>query len=209
MEDHLEIRLQQPPWRNPRFVGDFEHALVIAYRTLDSDKKDLIPIQAAAIADTRVACADAEYIELTVGKEAFKGEAGVDLEADQITIGRGIADAKEGSQSLCRSVRPPPQHLIHHQIRPEIPVMRGRDAVARRVGAGMSGRIAAKIGKIRRMMPSAKFDIAERGRRNRLLVKRIGKFCNGEPAALANQAVGAAPRCGLADLPIQAVRDCR
>jgi hypothetical protein len=42
------------------------------------------------------------------------------------------------------------------------------------------------------MIPGAEFDIAEQGRRNRLLVERISKFSNWKEATLADQEVGAA-----------------
>ena len=51
MEDQLQIRLQQRPWRNPGFVRNFECALVIAYRTLDAGEENLIPVQEAGIAN--------------------------------------------------------------------------------------------------------------------------------------------------------------
>jgi hypothetical protein len=34
MKDHLQIRLQNPPWRHVCAVGDVEHSLVIAHRAL-------------------------------------------------------------------------------------------------------------------------------------------------------------------------------
>src|SRR5262249_4989824 len=122
VENQLEIRLKQPPRRNARLVGDFEYIFVIAYRTLDASEEDLISVQAAHCANPPIACTNAQHVEFTGREQALEGEAGVDLEADQIAVGRGIAEAKEGSQSLGRGIGPPPQHLVHYQIRPEIPV---------------------------------------------------------------------------------------
>src|ERR1700739_1944599 len=42
------------------------------------------------------------------------------------------------------------------------------------------------------MIPGAEFDVAEQGRRNRLLVERISKFGNRHEATFADQEVGAA-----------------
>ena len=66
MEDQLEIRLQQPPWRNARFVGDFEHGLVIAYRALDAGEEDFIAVQAARITNPPIAYACAQHIKFAV-----------------------------------------------------------------------------------------------------------------------------------------------
>src|SRR6202030_2547854 len=198
-----QIRLQQPPWRNSCFVGDFEHALVIAYRTLDTGEENLIPVQAAGIADPPIHYANAQHVELAVREEALEGEAGVDLEAEQIAVGRGVADAKEGGQTLGRRIGAAPQHLVRHQIGPEIGAMHGGNAIARRVREREPRAIAALIGKFSRVIPSADFDIAERGRRNRLLVERISKFGNWHETTLADQAGGAAR---VADLRISRSR---
>ena len=66
MEDQLEIRLQQPPWRNARFVGDFEHGLVVAYRTLDAGEVDFIAVQVARVANPPIAYAGAQHIKFAV-----------------------------------------------------------------------------------------------------------------------------------------------
>ena len=41
-EDQLQIRLQNPPWCNVCFVGDFEHRLVITDRALDAGELNLV-----------------------------------------------------------------------------------------------------------------------------------------------------------------------
>src|SRR5208282_5161595 len=174
------------------FVSDFEHALVIAYRTLDPGEEDLIPIQAAGIADPAIAYASAQNVELTVREEALEGEAGVDLEADQIAVGWGIADAKEGGQTLRRRIGAAPQHLVRHQIGPEIAAVHRGNAIARRVRERAPRAIMAQIGEFCRVIPGTEFDVAERGRRNRLLVERIGTVDGWHKATLADQEVGAA-----------------
>src|SRR6202022_1650664 len=88
MEDQLQIRLQQQPWRNSCFVGNFEHALVIAYRASDTGEENLIPVQAAGIANPPIDSANPQHVELAVREEALEGEAGVDLESERIAVGR-------------------------------------------------------------------------------------------------------------------------
>src|SRR5262249_19003142 len=41
-QDQLQIRLQNPPWCNVCFVGDFEHRLVITDRVLDAGELNLV-----------------------------------------------------------------------------------------------------------------------------------------------------------------------
>src|SRR5207253_8617863 len=98
VSDQLQIRLQGPPRRNAGLISQFEHRLVIAYWTIDAREHDLIPVQAAAIAKPPKSCANAQHVELAVREETLEGEAGVDLEAEQVAVGRGVAKAKEGGQ---------------------------------------------------------------------------------------------------------------
>jgi hypothetical protein len=77
--------------------------------------------------------------------------------------------------------------------------MHGGNAIARWVREREPRAIAVLIGKFSRMVPGAEFDVAERGRRDRLLVERISKFGNWHETTLADQEVGAAR---VADLRI-------
>src|SRR5438132_14390919 len=99
MNNQLQIRLQSPPRRNAGLIGQFEYSLVIAYRTLDAGEQDLIPVQATAIANPPIGCANAQHVELAVWEEALEGQAGIHLEAEQIAVGRGVAEAKEDGQT--------------------------------------------------------------------------------------------------------------
>src|SRR5262249_49096837 len=155
-----------------------ECALVIAYRTLDTGEENLILVQTAGIANPPIDRANAQHIELAAREDTLEGEAGIDLEAEQIAVGRGIAETKEGGQTLGRRIGPAPQHLVHHQIGPEIAAMHGGNAIARGAREREPQAIAALIGEFSRMVPGAEFEIAEIGGRNRLLVERISKFGN-------------------------------
>ena len=84
--------------------------------------------------------------------------------------------------------------------------MRGGNAIARWVREREPRAIAALIGEFSRMIPGAEFDVAEQGRRNRLLVERIGKFGDWHEATLADEEVGAAR---VADLRISRPGRCR
>src|SRR5947207_210235 len=192
MEDQLQIRLQSPPWRNAGLVGDFERGLVITYRAGSAREQDLVPVQAAGIANPPKDCANAQHVELAVREEALEGEAGIHLEAEQIAIGRGIAEAEEGGQTLGRRIGAAPHHLVHHQIGPEIAAMPGGHAIARWVGEREPRAIPALIGEFSRVIPGTDFDVAQVERRNGLLVERVSKFDNWHEATLADQKVGAA-----------------
>src|SRR6185437_6271439 len=101
MEYQLQIRLQDPPWRNTCLVGDFEHSFVIACRPGDAGEQNLVPVQAAGgVAYPPIACSDAEYVEFAVREKTLVGQAGIHLEADEIAIGWRVADAKKGGETL-------------------------------------------------------------------------------------------------------------
>src|SRR6516225_1014631 len=154
---------------------------------------------ALGIADPSKACPNAQNIELAARQETLEGEAGVDLEADQIAVGRRVADAQKGCETLARRIGATPQHLIQHKIRSEIAAVRGGETGAGGVCERASQGITTQIGKIRRMVPSAKFDIAQSGRRDRLFIKSVSKLGNRQEATLTDQKVDAAR---VADLRI-------
>src|SRR5215472_1278964 len=198
-QDQLQIRLQNPPWCNVCFVGDFEHRLVIADRALDAGELNLVLVQAAGIADPSKACPNPQNIELAARQETLEGKAGIDLEGDQIAIGRRVADAQKGCETLARRIGATPQHLIQYKIRSEIAAMRGGDTVAGGIRERASQAIAAQIGKIRRMVPGAEFDIAQSSRRDRLFIESVRKLGNRKETTLTDKEINAAR---VADLRI-------
>src|SRR6267142_1354275 len=200
MRDQLQIRLQGPPWRNARLVGDFEHSLVIAYRAAGAGEANLVPVQTSgAVAYSAIACRDTQEVEFAAREETLISQAGVNLQAHQIAGGRGAADANKGGETLRRRVGAPPQHLVQHQIEAEIAAMGGRNAAAGGVRQRAPQGVTPQIEKISRMVPAAEFDIAQQKRRNRLRIECIGHFGNHQRTTLADQEIRAA---GIANLRI-------
>src|ERR1700730_17858860 len=161
MGDQLKIGLQGPPWCNACLVGDFEHSLVIAYRAADTREPNLVPVQTSGgVAYSAIACRDSQEVEFAAGEETFVSQAGIPLEADQISVGRHLADTEKGGETLRCRVGTPPQHLVQHQIEAEIATMGGRNAVAYRIRQRAPQGVAPQIGKIGRVVPAAEFDVA-------------------------------------------------
>ena len=133
MRDQLKIRLQGPPWRNARLVGDFEHSLVIAYRAAGAREPNLVPVQTSGgVAHSAIRCPDSQEVEFAAREETFESQARVHLKADQTAVGWRAADSEEGGEPLRCRVGPSPQHLVDHQIDAEIAAMgRGNTAAGR------------------------------------------------------------------------------
>src|SRR5882724_3536741 len=99
MCDQLKIRLQGPPWRNACLIGDFEHSLVIAYRAAGAREPNLVPVQTSGgVAYSAIARRDTQEVEFSAREETLISQAGVDLQAHQIAVGRDAADANKGGE---------------------------------------------------------------------------------------------------------------
>src|ERR1700736_1932246 len=149
MCDQLKIGLQGPPWCNPCLVGDFEHSLVIAYRAADARELNLVPVQTSCgVAYSAIACRDSQEVEFAAREETLVSQAGIHLEADQVAVGRHLADAEKDGETLRCRVGAPPQHLVQYHIEAEIATMGRRNAVADRVRQRAPQGVAPQIGKI-------------------------------------------------------------
>src|SRR5262249_49362527 len=91
MKHQLQIWLQYAAARNAYLVGDLEHRFVIPYRALDTGEPDLIAVEKASITDPRPTRRDPQHVSVAAWEKALIIESGVDLKADQIAIGRGVA----------------------------------------------------------------------------------------------------------------------
>ena len=166
MCDQLKIGLQGPPWRNASLVGDFEHSLIIAYRAAGARQPNFVPVQmSSSVAYSAIAYRDTQEVEFAAREETFVSQAGIHLEADQISVGRHLADTEKGGETLRCRVGTPPQHLVQHQIDAEIAAMGGRNAAAGRVRQRAPLSVAPQIEKIGRMVPATEFDIVQQERR--------------------------------------------
>jgi hypothetical protein len=97
MRDQLKIRLQGPPWRNARLVGDFEHSLVIAYRAAGAREPNLVPVQTSGgVAYSGIACRNTQEVEFATREETLISQTRIHLETDQIAVGWRTADPEKG-----------------------------------------------------------------------------------------------------------------
>src|SRR5450631_2349481 len=167
-EHILKVRRQQPAWLDMGLVYQFQHLLTASHRARHAGKEPGVAIEGlVGVGNPHVGHPHPDPVERAAGHETDEADAAVEIEVDQVSIGRAIGDPAENRHARQRVRNAPLGYrgrpikcLLEGREYSEVAAKLCRDAVSSGVGDRQGLRSKTLIVELSEMLPASRRKVA-------------------------------------------------